>query len=373
MTSTQTIAAVQPYITNRLDNSVVDGRLIAGIIGDGPSQYSKSPSLWNAAFRYLNIGAVYLPFDVGAAHLAALLGLLKADDRFLGLNVTVPHKVRVMDFLDDLDPGAKRIEAVNTIVHMPQNQLVGFNTDGAGFIESILRRQPGRSAPFVESLNGMNVLLLGAGGSARAVAFHVAERLGSGRLLISNRTVKHAIALADAVKANGGNAEAIHEAEITKFAPAVGLIINSTTKGQGGLRKLPDQQATTLERYSALAAADPPPLNRLLGGTPEISREWHDAARSDIETNQQTSLKIAQSLPSHVHFYDLIYHPEETIFLRHGRSTGHPTMNGKAMIINQAVIALCRHLCAYELRSRSIDTPATLEQILNVMYGAWQA
>ena len=112
----------------------------------------------------------------------------------------------------------------------------------------------------------MNVLLLGAGGSARAVAFHVADRLGKGRLLISNRTSEHAVSLAADINKNGGNADPITESAIANFAPTVGLIINSTTKGQGGLRKLANDQTTTLEPYSALAPANPPVLARELSG-----------------------------------------------------------------------------------------------------------
>ena len=89
--------------------------------------------------------AIYLPFDVDQAHVGELLGVLKTNDLFLGVNVTVPHKVQVMNFLDDLDPGAKRIEAVNTIVRTAEQRLVGYNTDGEGFIDSILQRQPDKS------------------------------------------------------------------------------------------------------------------------------------------------------------------------------------------------------------------------------------
>ena len=371
MTSTNTIAAVQQYITNRLDAAVVSNKLVAGIVGDGPSQYSKSPALWNDAFRHLGMDAIYLPFDVDQAHVGGLLGVLKTNGLFLGVNVTVPHKVRVMNFLDDLDPGAKRIEAVNTIVRTAEQRLVGYNTDGEGFIDSILQPQPDRNASFLATLTGLNVFLLGAGGSARAVAFHVADRLGKGRLLISNRTSEHAVSLAADINKNGGNADPITESEIADFAPTIGLIINTTTKGQGGLRKLANNQTTTLEPYSALAPASPPMLACELSVPLNSNPEWLDAASSDIDTNHRASFKLAESMPTRVRFYDLVYHPEETVFLRHGRLTGHPTMNGKAMIINQAAIAFCRRICAQVLHRRQIDTPETYEAILKIMYGAW--
>jgi hypothetical protein len=81
------------------------------------------------------------------------------------------------------------------------------------------------------------------------------------------------------------------------------------------------------------------------------------------------SLAIAASIPKSVGFYDLIYHPEETVFLRHGRLSGHPTMNGKAMIVNQAVIAFCKCICSAELQARGIDSPETFSRVLEVMIG----
>jgi shikimate 5-dehydrogenase len=82
-------------------------------------------------------------------------------------------------------------------------------------------------------------------------------------------------------------------------------------------------------------------------------------------------MNLAKSIPQAVPFYDLIYHPEETVFLRHGRMTGHPTMNGKTMIVNQAVIAFCERICRTQLQAKGIDTQETHRQILEIMYRAW--
>ena len=81
-------------------------------------------------------------------------------------------------------------------------------------------------------------------------------------------------------------------------------------------------------------------------------------------------MAIAAAIPKAVGFYDLIYHPDETVFLRHGRLTNHPTMNGKGMIVNQATIAF-KLICSAELQARSIDNAQTYKQILEVMYRAW--
>jgi len=110
------IAVIQASITNRLDAAAVDNRRLAGVIGDAPSQYSKSPALWNAAFGLLGINAIYLPFDVAEGRLKDLTSALRDCERALGVNVTVPHKRKIMEYLDELDAGAARIDAVNTIV-----------------------------------------------------------------------------------------------------------------------------------------------------------------------------------------------------------------------------------------------------------------
>jgi shikimate dehydrogenase len=371
MATSKDIAALCQCLSNRLEAAAFGDGAFAGVIGDAPSRYSKSPRLWNAAFGHLGMRAVYLPFDVPDAGLGDLLSTLRKSEGFLGANVTVPHKVRAMKFLDTLDADARRIQAVNTIVKTPDGKLRGHNTDGEGFVDSILKRQPDRAESFMPSLRGSHVLLLGAGGSARAVAFHVADHQDDGKLLICNRTMEHAMALAEDIQKTGHDALAISEEELPAWAPKVSLIVNSTTKGQGGCRRLPNGIATLLEPYSALAQAHPPLFSDSEIDKPEFEHAWLNAAGADIEANNQASITLAQSVPLHTRFYDLIYHPEETVFLRHGKRTGHPTMNGKAMIINQAVIAFCRRICKSELRSNGVDTPNTEKEIVDVMYSAW--
>jgi shikimate dehydrogenase len=358
-------------LSNRLDAAAVAKKSLACVIGDAPSHYSKSPQLWNAAFRHLAMDAIYAPFDVAAEAIGELLGILKDCESFWGANVTVPHKVRVMDFLDEIGAGAARIQAVNTIVRTTDGKLVGYNTDGDGFVQSILQRQPDRPESFLPSLKGMTVLLLGAGGSARAVAFHVADLLAGGRLLICNRNPERAQSLVQEVYRAGCATAAVTESELPAWAPKAGLIVNSTTKGQGGIRKLSNGTVTLMEPYSALAPADPPASAQADAGKANFERQWSETASTDVEANNQASLKLAQSIPPHVRFYDLIYHPQETVFLRHGRLTGHPTMNGKSMIINQAVIAFCKRICNAELQARGVDTPETAKEVLDVMYRAW--
>lgn len=351
MATAKDIAAIQACLTNPLDSELIGDGLIAGVIGAAPSRYSKSPALWNAAFAVTGIAAAYLPFDIDKSKLREFTAVLRSADSVLGVNVTVPHKLAIMDYLDELDPGAARIEAVNTVVRTQNGRLVGYNTDGEGFVASILQRQPGQKESFIDSLSGADVLLMGAGGSARAVAFHVSPLLNGGKLAICNRTFEHARVLADEIHARGFQALPISEDELPRWAANAVLIINSTTKGQSGI----------LEPYSALAPA-------LESAFPNANRE---AVKTAITKNNEASLELAAAIPQAVRFYDLIYHPEETLFLRHGRATGHRTMNGKAMIICQAALAFSKHICKEELHARGLARPDTLARLVATMYQAW--
>jgi len=368
MLASSDIASIQRLISNPLDGSVIGNKSIAGVIGDSPSHYSKSPVMWNAAFERLGMRAIYLPFDVEDGNVGPLLNALRAMPHFMGINVTVPHKLRVIEFLAELDSDAARIGAVNTIVKDNHGKLSGYNTDGTGFIDSLLLPAPRQGEAFINSLDGMNVLLLGAGGSARAVAFHLSDHIGAGKLIIANRTRSHAEQLAKEIAALGRSAIAIDETEIPFWAGQAGLIVNSTTKGQGGIRKLAGGRATMLAPYSALAPAHPPVLAESMA---DFAARWHDAAAQDITLNNENSLALAQSIPRSTRFYDLIYHPVQTIFLSHAESTGHPTMNGKSMIVRQAVHAFCKRICLPRLIEFGKADDDTARVVAAVMFGAW--
>jgi shikimate dehydrogenase len=371
MTSRKQIAAIQNCISNAIDASLISDKQIAGIVGDAPSYYSKSPALWNAAFNYLGINAIYLPLDVAEPRLGELIAILKGLDNFLGINVTVPHKIRIMDFLDEIEAGAQRVQAVNTIVRSSSGKLVGYNTDGPGFIESLITPLAEETESFLTSLARTDVLLLGAGGSARAIAFRLSDMLDQGQLVIANRNLEHALTLSAELQKGGGKAQAIDETEISAWAPKVGLIVNSTTKGQGGIRKLPNGELTRLEPYSALASAHPASITQSDFDGPQTRQKWVCAARADIDENNQASITLARAVPPNVRFYDLIYHPEETVFLRHGRLSGHLTKNGKAMIIFQAAIALCSHVCKQHLIESGKDAAAVYRAVCQVMAESW--
>ena len=362
------IARIQACISNALDRDGIGNKQITGVIGDTPSTYSKSPALWNGAFRALRLGIAYLPFDVHESRLQTLVRALRESDRVMGVSVTVPYKTKIMEHLDELDAKAKQIKAVNTIVRTGDGRLVGYNTDGKGLLESILRPQPGQARALMETLSGIDVLLIGAGGAARSVAFYLAEVLKNGGLIICNRTPRAAFSLAEQIKAAFGNARAIEEDEIGRWAPKVGLIINCSTKGQGGIRKSADGKIMILEPYSALAPANPAALEE---SEPEFHRNWLTASLADIEANNRVSWNLALSIPRETAFCDLIYHPEETVFLRHARLSGHRSLNGKGMLIAQAADALFDKICREHLHKAGLDNSSTYQRVLETMYESW--
>lgn len=342
----------------------------AGIIGDRPSQYAKSPSLWNPAFTELAIDAVYVPFDVDAPNLAPLIESLRRCERLLGFNVTVPYKVSILPLLDDVEPNARRIGAINTVVRTPEGRLIGYNTDGQGAIDSLLRTTPGQTAPFLASLRGLHVVLLGAGGAARATAFFLAAALGpNGRLAITNREQKRADDLAARVAAAYGNCVSLKETELVHGLIEADLVVNATTKGQFGLRALGDGRVTCLEPYSALGPAEPPALDKSGFGKPEeFYARWFPQARRDIEENFEISSERVAGLKPSAALFDLIYSPLETMFLRHGRLAGHPTLNGRGMNIWQAVNGFCDKV----MKGRVAGDAAVLEaRVFAIMSSVW--
>lgn len=362
---------IQTCVSNRLERAAIGDKRMAGVIGDLPSTYSRSPSLWNGTFRALGLNAIYLPFDVPDTHLKGLLAALRRSEQLLGVSVTVPYKTAIMPYLDEVDEKAKQIKAVNTIVRTEDGRLLGYNTDDAGFLESILTAAPDQARPFVESLKGLDVLLIGAGGAARAVAFSLAEALGEGNLLISNRTSGSALALAKEIERVSGKPSAIEEDQVGQRASKVGLIINCSIKGQGGIRKIREGKITTLEPYSALAPANPAQIPQSQYREPEFYRAWLRASLPDIAANHVASWNLALSIPLETRFCDLIYHPEETTFLQHGRLSGHRTLNGKGMLIAQAAHALCHLVCRQHLTRLGLYSSETYRRVLQTMYESW--
>ena len=200
---------------------------ICGLIGD-PVEHSMSPVMHNAAFKQKGLNYLYLCFTIKSKWLHRAIDGMRALN-IRGINVTIPHKVAIMPYLDQLDPLAEKIGAVNTIVN-DNGTLKGYNTDAAGFYKALLNKSV---AP-----QGKRVVILGAGGAARAISFILAEKGSS--LVILNRPEEFnwAVELASrishafktevrALKLNEENLKiALSQADILVNATSVGMSPN---------------------------------------------------------------------------------------------------------------------------------------------------
>jgi shikimate dehydrogenase len=347
---------------------------ISGLIGDHPSTYSRSPRIWNAAYAELGLDAIYVPFDVEPADLAPLIEAIRREPRFLGCNVTVPYKQLVIPLLDAIDPGAERLEAVNTVVRTPDGELHGFSTDGQGAVGSLTRGLPSRPEPFLASLERKSVLMIGAGGAGSAVAFALAQQIGPlGRLFIANRTAETALALGRRIAEVYGNAQGLDEADAELLAPGVDLVVNASTRGQAGAKTARSGKLAYLEPYSALAPATPPSIDEQ-PDEPESARlqRWLSTAADSILENHALSMRFVTRVPRHTAFFDLVYAPAETTMLRHARWAGHPTLNGQGMIVFQAAAAFVDHVVQPLLAANGYE-PSIRERVVEVMALNWGA
>jgi len=201
------------------------------IFGD-PVGHSISPPMQGAALRALGIDMVYLAFRVTPKGLGAAVEGIRALG-IRGVNVTIPHKERVMEFLDELDETARVLGAVNTIVNS-KGVLKGYNTDVAGFINS-LESETGFAA------YDHTALVIGAGGAARAVIYGLAEG-GARRIIIANRTQSRAEALAKELSAVWADAEiaalSLKAKELEDFMQTTDLVVNATSLGLKGEGRL---------------------------------------------------------------------------------------------------------------------------------------
>lgn len=175
----------------------------------------------NAAFNALNLNCTYIAFKVPNGELEQSIESLRSI-KIAGFNVTIPHKVRVMNYLDELDRSAEKAAAVNTVVNI-EGIFKGYNTDIDGFIEPLRRRKV--------DFHGMRILLLGAGGAARAVIAALSEEKGIARVVIANRDLKRAEDLAKIGTSLGLKCETTSLDNAPKFGPEADLIVNATSIG----------------------------------------------------------------------------------------------------------------------------------------------
>ena len=244
---------------------------VLGVIGD-PVAHTASPAMHNAALRALDLDYVYAAFRVDPAALSEALAGMRALG-MVGLNVTVPHKQAVMAHLDEISAEAQSIGAVNTIANR-DGRLVGYNTDAFGIVQSL--KADGGLDPLPPK-----VVLLGAGGAARAVLYALLARDEVEEVLLLNRTVEKAAALAGDLDSAGK----VRVGSLAETGPIgdAGLLINATALGM--------------------------------------------QPRDDV-----SPLADPSCLHEHMLVADIVYNPPETVLMRQAAAAGASAINGLGML-----------------------------------------
>ncbi len=252
---------------------------IVGVIGY-PIEHSMSPPMHNNAYKQLGMDYVYVAFCVLPEEIENLINSCKTLN-IMGLNVTIPHKTSIIPYLDEIDETARKIGAVNTI-QFRDGIAKGYNTDGIGAIKSIEK---------YTTLTDKRVLIVGAGGAAKAIAFTLINE-GISSLTIANRSKENAQVLIENIQKQTGfetiSYQPIKETDDVIFD--VDIIINTTPIGM-----YPKH------------GVEPP-----------------------IKTNNITENHIVM---------DIIYNPLETELLKQAKLKGATTINGTSMLINQGLVS----------------------------------
>lgn len=246
------------------------------VIGD-PIAHSMSPIMHNDLFSFYKIDAHYHPLRVQQEYLEDAIKGLKAIG-ISGFNVTVPHKTAIIPFLDQLDPLAKTIGAVNTVVN-ENGRLIGYNTDGSGFVRGLREK--------IVELLGKKVLIIGAGGAARAIYFSLASE-GVSDIDIANRTIERAESLISTCPFSV-RSHSLTMSEGEECANDYNIIIQTTSIG----------------------------MSPQLEGIPFS----------------------AKNIKSGTIVSDIIYNPLETKFLREAKKKGAIVQNGLQMFVYQGALA----------------------------------
>ena len=263
------------------------------VIGD-PVAHSKSPLIHNTVLQALGLDYIYLCQYVPRGQAAKWLSCA-AFAGYAGFNATMPHKEELVPLMDELDEDARRCSAVNTVC-IRDGKYYGYNTDGAGFVRAL----EGAGV----SPAGKRVLLLGAGGAAKAVALRLA-REGAAQVVVCNRTLDKARALCGLAPGEPLTAADFDPLTLYQQARRCDLLVNCTSLGMTGTQ-------AQFEDFTFLDGLRPGAL-----------------------------------------VCDLIYSPPETQLLALAREKGHPTMNGLDMLIYQAILAL-EHFTQTEIDAQAI-------------------
>lgn len=263
-----------------MQNSFYSNTDLIGLIGY-PIKQSFSPFIFNVAAELTGTRLIYLPFEVHSTSLKnAINGSIALGLK--GFNVTVPHKVKVVDYLNKLSEEASIIGSVNTVVN-EDGKLNGYNTDVNGIIESLL--------PYKNQITGNDVCIIGAGGSARAVIYTLVRNFKPKKIFLVNRTEQHAEELKQYFKSkmkfDGIIPKELQQPDLISILNSCALVVNSTPVGM-------------------------------------------------YPSNEDSVLTIADVFVKEQIVFDLVYNPVKTKLLQLADSKNAIIVNGLNMLVEQA-------------------------------------
>lgn len=243
-----------------------------------PISKSLSPVIHNSFYNINNLNNIYIAFDIEKEKLKKAIDSFKILN-IKGFNVTLPHKINIIEYLDDISKEAKFMDAVNTVSNK-NGRLIGYNTDGMGFLKSMNMEGI--------DLKDRNILVLGAGGVANAISISVATE-GAKKIFICNRTVSKAERLAD---------------KIGRFFPNVLVEFRSLA-----LEGVPKDEIDMVINCTSIGM-------------------YPDTDKSPIDFT---------GFPKKLVVYDTIYKPQKTKFMKLAEKKGYHIIGGLSMLINQAL------------------------------------
>ena len=265
----------------------------------------RTPTIWNSVYEYFGMDVVMAMVTGNPETIEELVRVLREDPKYIGGGVGVGFKDKIIEQLDELDPLAQAIGSVNVIKKMSNGNLKGYNTDGVGYLQSLIPLiKEGR-----KNISEMRVVLLGAGGTGNSVVFALSDVVRE--IVILNRSIEKAKNLANRVNQYIGKdiCRASGEDSIEEEIPNADIIINVSTKGSVG----------ELEDYSSLSSVKLP------------------ATEENIEQNKKEAEKVLTLINKSTIISDIILRNGDTPLIISAKKHGFSTLDGLPMVINQGV------------------------------------
>jgi len=318
---------------NLVENKINLGinQKFVSIIGSAPSKGARSPALWNKAFLNLKMNMKMFPLDVKFKNIGKLIKSLKKNKNFYASAITIPHKEKIIKYLDKIDQSASEIGSVNLIVK-EKNELKGYNTDSLGFLFTLKKVDK----------KIKNLLIFGCGGAGKACIIATKNRYPKANIYLFNRNTKKLIKFYKKIKINKKNIKIIKNYKNLQSLEKLDLIINTTQLGF-------DLEISTIKsnfKYFSPISKSEIEFDKL---------KTREKISNSIINNLIETLDFLKA-NSNAIIFDIIYKPSKTILMQIAEKIGMKSINGLEMNYMQAVEAF-----------KIVNKEISLKKIIKVM------